>query len=84
MLASCQLRNATHPLFCAVFKTKSFVSLVVLKMSKDIFRIPDALKPFFQAVLAEPTLQMNAGIYGESTFRTCKNDRETLYRGKPQ
>ena len=54
MLASCQLRNATHPLFCAVFKTKSFVSLVVLKMSKDIFRIPDALKPFFQAVLAEP------------------------------
>ena len=30
------------------------------------------------------TLQMNAGIYGESTFRTCKNDRETLYRGKPQ
>ena len=30
------------------------------------------------------TLQMFAGIYGESTFRTCKNDRETLYRGKPQ
>ena len=29
-------------------------------------------------------LQMNAGIYGESTFHTCKNDRETLYRGKPQ
>ena len=32
----------------------------------------------------EDTLQMFAGIYGESTFRTCKNDRETLYRGKPQ
>ena len=30
------------------------------------------------------TLQMFAGIYGESTFRTCKNDRKTLYRGKPQ
>ena len=33
---------------------------------------------------ARTTLQMFAGIYGESTFRTCKNDRETLYRGKPQ
>ena len=30
------------------------------------------------------TLQMNAGIYGECAFHTCKNDRETLYRGKPQ
>ena len=28
------------------------------------------------------TLQMFAGIYRESTFHTCKNDRETLYRGK--
>ena len=35
-------------------------------------------------LLYMPALQMNAGIYGESTFHTCKNDRETLYRGKPQ
>ena len=35
-------------------------------------------------LLHKHALQMNAGIYGESTFHTCKNDRETLYRGKPQ
>ena len=38
---------------------------------------------YISKVLAT-ALQMFAGIYGESTFCTCKNDRETLYRGKPQ
>ena len=42
-------------LFCAAFKAKSFVSLVVLKMPKNMFRIfRQALTNFFQAVLVEP------------------------------
>ena len=46
-----------------------------------LFSLPSFPGPTFIIV---STLQMFAGIYGESTFRTCKNDRETLYRGKPQ